>query len=505
MQHTHSIFHLSMNTLTDAFRLPHIYCMKKTAVPARARANDILVPRHIVSGAYSSYCRVVVEALSRLVPERRTDVSRKKSPGRRLRWIRLCLCRQYSLRYGLLMIKRRNRMVFLRPFLLLLPFIAAAVDGDLASRFVSLPDQGFEKLVAWMKQHGGQVDSRIDVGVTNGIRGIVATDDIEDGAQLLFCPWKLIIGSTGINDQMHGQDDMCKVVQDMASEIRLGGDSLWCPYLNHIELPRLAAMWGHSAMDELQGLPPSQSADRHIQWFQQSCEGELDDVAMQSLVAFISRANEVGMNPIYDLLNHHNGKRNAKLSTMEEGVQLLVVGGPVEKGQELFLSYGIKTASTMYRDYGFVEDWPTCWNFQDKASGDNFAFVHFPDGVAAINPTGDFLKQIWHSNASVEEYQANAKKHVESLPLGDIDRFSLVARKHLNDFPTTLQEDLSILVQRRASLAMQKLEMGDVSGAEDVISATEYRIEFKRALNEALVYAEAAGDASRENIGRREL
>jgi len=357
-----------------------------------------------------------------------------------------------------------------------------------------------------MKQNGGQVDSRIDVGVTNGIRGIVALDDIEEGAQLLFCPWKLIIGSTGINNQMHGQGDMCRVVQDMASEIRLGSDSLWYPYLHHIELPRLPAMWGQSALNELQGLPPAQNANRHINWFRQTCEGELDDAAMQSLVAFISRANEVGMNPIYDLLNHHNGKRNAKLSTMEEGVQLLVVGGPVEKGQELLLSYGVKTASTMYRDYSFVEDWPTCWNFKDRTSGDNFAFVLFPNGVAAINPTADYLKQIWHSNTALVEYQANARKHVESLPLGDIDRFTLAARNHLDGFPTSLQEDRSILVHRQEDLVKQELTMaGDASDAEDIIAAIEYRIEFKKALNEALVYGEAVRHMSWENIVRREL
>jgi hypothetical protein len=46
-----------------------------------------------------------------------------------------------------------------------------------------------------------------------------------------------------------------------------------------------------------------------------------DDQAMhQALVSFITRASAVGMIPIYDLLNHHNGERNAKLLLNEEGV-----------------------------------------------------------------------------------------------------------------------------------------------------------------------------------------
>eukprot|EP00957_Ditylum_brightwellii_P065690 4982400-Ditylum_brightwellii.AAC.1 len=31
-------------------------------------------------------------------------------------------------------------------------------------------DEGFARLVNWMSQHGGQVDTRIDVGISNGVR-----------------------------------------------------------------------------------------------------------------------------------------------------------------------------------------------------------------------------------------------------------------------------------------------------------------------------------------------
>jgi len=367
-------------------------------------------------------------------------------------------------------------------------------------------DEGFARLVNWMSQHGGQVDTRIDVGISNGVRGIVATADIEDGSQLLFCPWELIIGSTSINNQMNGEADMCKVVQDMADEIRLGTRSLWHPYLDHIELPRLPAMWDQAAIDELQIIPPSQDATRHIRWFQQACNGPLDDAAMRALVAFISRANEVGMTPIYDLLNHHNGKRNAKLSIVEGGVQLLVVGGPVRKNEQLYLSYGIKTASTMYRDYGFVEDWPSAWNFRSK-TGDNFAFVLFPDGVAAINPTGDLLKNIWHSNMSLIEYQALVEMHMRNLALADLERFVVSARGHLDGFPTTLKQDDVILEDKRISLDNPSLSASSVdrSSIEDLVSAIQYRSEFKRALNSAMMYADAMGKSLKEHISNQDL
>ena len=367
-------------------------------------------------------------------------------------------------------------------------------------------DEGFARLVKWMRRHGGRVDPRVDVGISNGIRGLVATDDIEVDSELLFCPWELIIGSSGINNQMHGEADMCKVVQDMADEIRLGTDSLWHPYLDHIELPRLPAMWDQAAVDELQNIPPSQDATRHIRWFQQTCDGPLDDAGMIALVAFISRANEVGMTPIYDLLNHHNGMRNAKLSIVEDGVQLIVVGGPVHKRDQLYLSYGIKTASTMYRDYGFVEDWPSAWNFRSK-TGDNFAFVSFPDGVAAINPTGDLLKSIWHSNMSLIEYQTLAETHMRNLKLADLERFVVCARDHLHGFPTTLQDDDAKLEEAGIALADKSIfESGMAkSSIEDLESAIRYRSDFKRALNHAMIHADKMSKSLREQFSGQDL
>jgi len=381
-------------------------------------------------------------------------------------------------------------------------------------------DEGFTELVAWMRLHGGRVDHRMDVAEMNGIRGIVALEEIEDGAELLHCSWKLVIGSTGLQDQMQSSHDMCKIVQDMADEIKLGSESLWWPYLKHIELPRLSAMWGRAALDELQGLSPSEDATRHIQWFTQSCAGvakveDLDQETMHSLVSFVTRASEVGMVPIYDLINHHNGERNAKLSLAQEGVNLRVVNGPIQKGQEIFLSYGVKSSSTMYRDYGFVEDWPSIWNWKDPLSGDNFAFVLLPDGVATINPTKEFLRQIWHSHSNTD-IQSSASSHMKSLPLEEFIRFAGAARNHLYGFPSTLTEDLLILEHKQVELAQTLVPVNsayDIGQSvvlrtyilRDAISAIEYRILFKKALQSALASAENAAETLSEKISDREL
>lgn len=49
-----------------------------------------------------------------------------------------------------------------------------------------------------MRENGGRVNDQFGVAVKDGIRGIQAFTDIEEGSELLFCPWHLVIGSTSL-------------------------------------------------------------------------------------------------------------------------------------------------------------------------------------------------------------------------------------------------------------------------------------------------------------------
>ena len=349
-------------------------------------------------------------------------------------------------------------------------------------------DAGYAKLSSWMRENGGRVNDRFGVAEKDGIRGIQAFADIDEGSELLFCPWHLVIGSASLQDQMQSGDGMCLVVDEMAKEMRLGVDSLWYPYLDHIGRQRLPADFISEVMLEFQGLLSTEEATRHIRWFDQRCEGELDVMAKQSLVAFISRASEVGMVPIYDLFNHHNGKRNAKLTLTGEGVQLLVFGDGISTGDEIYLSYGLKTASTMYRDYGFVEEWPTAWNFQ-TAEGNNFAFLQFPNGIVAINPSADLLRAVWQSNISLEEYVLLATTHTESLSSADLEIFVVaVENEH---FPTTFEGDEITLALLLLEQEERLIAADSSDNISDRVSTIRYRVAHKKALVSAKLYCNA--------------
>ena len=134
----------------------------------------------------------------------------------------------------------------------------------------------------------------------------------------------------------------------------------------------------------------------------------------------------------------------------------------------------------MFRDYGFVEDWPTAWNWASP-DGNNFAFLAFPGDVVAINPSSDLLRRVVHSNMALEEYQSMAMAHTESLTSGDLELFANAAANELfltSDREDEIILDNLILEQEETLLASEPSD----TNIQDKISAVRYRLAHKRAL-----------------------
>ena len=372
-------------------------------------------------------------------------------------------------------------------------------------------DLGYQQLVEWVISHGGRVDSRMTMKRdSNGIRGVLASEPIEENTELLHCPWELVIGSQSLDDQMESSEDMCNVVKMLDSQFQLGNESFYWPYLTNIDVPRLGAMWEPAAIKELQGLPPSQDIHRHHEWFSKSCrrnedKADIDKSTKLALASFVSRTTTVGMVPIYDLLNHHNGLKNAKLFVTEDGVKLRTTR-LVEAGEQLYLSYGLRPSSQMYRDYGFIEPWPRLWSWRHSQEEDNYVFATFPDGIAAIDPSVDFLKDIWASpSRSQWEWQQNATQFTQSISPSSLLKFKGAAKVLLEGLPTTWQQDEEMLKSKNAQ-RIRMLQQAEattvtnittlneddslVAALDDVIAAIRYRLEFKHAVYEASKFSD---------------
>ena len=103
--------------------------------------------------------------------------------------------------------------LFLFLWLLLLSFCLPTINGE--------DDASYEPLVEWIRSNGGRVEETISTRVfDDGVRGMVALADMDEGVELLQCPWKLVIGATSSNTQTDA--DMCRTVRLLERELALG-------------------------------------------------------------------------------------------------------------------------------------------------------------------------------------------------------------------------------------------------------------------------------------------
>ena len=147
----------------------------------------------------------------------------------------------------------------------------------------------------------------------------------------------------------------------------------------------------------------------------------------------------------------------------------------------------------MYRDYGFVESWPQTWTWVEESTSDRYSFVLFPDDIVVINPSEVFLRSIWSTHMSLPDFQDRAMQHTQTLPPEDLRRFGAAAYKLLDGLPTSVDEDTVILAGMKESLLPMNSNGKNESQSriKDAISAVEYRITFKQAIQIALTVSQA--------------
>ena len=394
---------------------------------------------------------------------------------------------------------------------------------------------GYTKLVNWVKDNGGRVDDRLGMvdAVDGAPRGCVALDDIAAGTELLFCPWKLVLGTEG--DTSRVSPDHCQVLRTYADQVRLGNESFWHPYLSMDESlgTRIPTVWSDVALQELQGLPPyssTQNGPGLTDWFSKTCAGgtpfdQLDDASRHSLLAAITRSAGMRFLPIFDLINHHNGKLNTRSDATKEG-NLLFALVDIAKGSEIYLSYRGQrsTSSDIFLRYGFVEAWPQQWSWTDERTTTtttttttimeeqlpplsltnlHHRILVLPSGSVTIHPPESMT--LWIGSATVsppslEDLEEQADRHNMLLTSTELEQFRDSAIALLETVTSSVEDDFIILFNLEQEL--KSSESGIDGGGRcrdddpgtmvvmrtlmDRICAVGYRIHVKKAIHMAI-------------------
>ncbi|KAL3806642.1 hypothetical protein ACHAXA_001944 [Cyclostephanos tholiformis] len=402
----------------------------------------------------------------------------------------------------------------------------------------------FPILVEWFRRHGGTIDDRVEIGYESGtnIRGTIANADIPPDTVIMYVPRSLIMGGV----------DWCPDVETLRGEIELGSRSKWHEYLDFDDSSgsRLPLEWDRNgdAVRELQVHPPDGNIYHHLDWFagEWGCVAggggggrgkEMTDLDFRAFKIVLTRAMDEGLVPMYDLMNHHNGKINTYIKVDDEGGVYVVSLLDIPAGFPIYNTYGrsgLQSTNALFGIYGFVEDYPQLWQWSDdeldrlseedehhaydryvtfdkyyyydndENDGDDDERPYHSGGwankldlepnsplyevlvisptLAALLPTKHLTGVLGNGQLSVEGWRKEIDYHHATLHSSHVDSIYDSAMRTLDSLPTTIEEDEEI-IQKHEMVRSEELKDERVNAIPaDTLMAIKYRLAFKKAL-----------------------
>jgi len=237
--------------------------------------------------------------------------------------------------------------------------------------------------IEWIRKNGGFFSPKVefqllDKNDEDSPYGIFALQDIEKNETLMVIPQACLVTSGG-------SLKTCDTTRNLVEQRKLGEASKYAPYVNYVFDPKhrnqLPASWsdkGKHLIETIVGLemPPWYVTDVS---FEDECGGSGDPLEEEAHLIVLRRSWDDILVPVYDMINHRNGKwYNVDSNSAHDGKDITVFASrDVKAGEQLYLSYNecadcIGYAWTyvlpqILKDYGFVEQYPRRWNFEDLA------------------------------------------------------------------------------------------------------------------------------------------
>eukprot|EP00977_Amphora_coffeiformis_P020896 scaffold8605_cov178-Amphora_coffeaeformis.AAC.15 len=273
-----------------------------------------------------------------------------------------------------------------------------------------------EGMISWVRSHGGFFSEKLemrryDPNNAQSPYGMFATQDIASKETLFKLPHECIMFAQGLADEdQHDHDeadedeeereeeetycgydeehfeDMCPLAKTLIQEMRLGDKSKYAPYVNYLltqkygQIPATYSEPGKMLIQKILGkvLPPKFATNSIKTMFHKSgCISPDDPLEEQAVALMMQRGYDVLLIPIFDMLNHHNGKFNTESNSAgKDGYHNVRASKPIRAGEEVYNSYDqcadcgptVKFWGTpeIFRDFGFVESYPQRFHFHEQ-------------------------------------------------------------------------------------------------------------------------------------------
>jgi hypothetical protein len=256
-------------------------------------------------------------------------------------------------------------------------------------------EQQNRELIAWIRSHpGGFVNEHLEIRASNpedpaSGYGLFVTDNVKEGELLYSVPWDLLIKPKNFKeyDSEHLPPLSCGTVRSLIHEVKLGDKSKFVPYLKdfhnwkreHYLLPDWSEI-GQDLFELIVGdeFPPFNFRNsRALYNWANNCDGSDDPLEEKAALFVSTRAEDLFLIPLFELVNHRNGHMNHKHTNKRVDVVNFeradgVASRDIAAGEEIYWTYFLCEKCGSYRtngygtsdvlqNFGFVESMPQRW------------------------------------------------------------------------------------------------------------------------------------------------
>ena len=349
-----------------------------------------------------------------------------------------------------------------------------------------------DDLISWVRSKGGSFSDKIEIRRVNpedptSYMGVFVREPIEAKESLFVIPRDCFIHvfDTAETKQTNNEADdisyetynadLCKLANKLMNEMKLGEKSEYAPYVAYLQTQKpgqLPVNWSQQGKDLLRkvAIPGSPMVD-WIDWNFRSeankCiepkKNESGEISFEEHMVemTIQRCFDVALIPIWDMVNHDNGRINTENDSMyDEGGMKVRALRKLEKGEELFASYDLCLdckdlvdywgTPEILKDFGFVENYPHRWVFSEQEiwieiwedyALEDFAMLLYFSGVKNGPPSAQQLEFLKSELRRLESVSLERLTGISDHEFQTIERFRDAAMVDLGAVVDFLTED----------------------------------------------------------------
>jgi len=258
-------------------------------------------------------------------------------------------------------------------------------------------------LIAWVRSKGGSFSDKIEIRRVdpenpNSYMGVFVREPVAAKESLFVVPRECYIHVFDTALVNHDEEDedsimetyfgnLCQLATKLMGEMKLGKESESAPYIAYLQTQKagqLPVHWSPQGKELMRKVAtPGSSMVDWIDWNfkgeKYECintftkEGDSNISFEEHMVEMtIQRCYDTALIPIWDMVNHDNGRINTENDSMYEPEGMKVrASRDLEAGEELFASYDkcldcgdlneYWGTPEILKDFGFVENYPHRW------------------------------------------------------------------------------------------------------------------------------------------------